>query len=837
MTERRKDILMVAALLAVLILFFAKILFTDRIIRAPDILNEFYWGIRALRGAPFWSLFHLDLSRADWNLFVNSGFTNEGGKASEQFLFFYRLIFRLFPAPASVAWYIVFHLFLGAAGTYCYCRLIGASRIAALLGGLVFAVAPENASLINAGHVMKIATISFAPWAFYFFEKGFRTRRPIFFLTTGFVLAYQFFHTHWQIAYYTCLAVGVYGLMRTAGIIRRERQEGRKGIPRLIGLNLMVMLFFLSTVAISLAPLAHWSQDTNRGVQSGANQGKGGLDREEAMGWSLPPEEIATFAVPGLFGFSRQEAGENPKGIHSYYWGRMVFTQTTDYMGLLPWLLLPLPLVFRRDKYTWLALAAVVGGIIFSMGKYTPIYNFLFDHFPGINRFRVPKMMMFIPVLGLGVLSARGLDLFLDEEVRKSRAFKRYVACILALPLLLGVILVAEIAGKSFWTRAFLTALLQPTRYEQGDYLVGQRFANLVYETGIALAVAALYGAIIFARSRRWLSVTVIPVALIALYLADVYRVNDKFMFLVDEPAKAKGVKSPAMEFLAKGSTEYRVLPLDESDPMQYATRGIPVMFTSNPVQQRRWQEFLDTFSFTSAMPDMMNVKYLIFRKEQYEKNAPALGSKYAPVFTSPDGLVVLENRSVLPKGWLVPSVAVVDDTRQVLGALQNPAFDPRRLALVEKQPPISLADPNAPLAAPPGEVSLDRYEGGMIRLTARTTSNTLLVLGEKYYPGWRATVDGKGAEIYPVDHVLRGVYLTPGAHRVEFLFDPLPFEVGKYLTLASLVLFALMLGREAMTRRTASTVTGNVSGQVDAAGEGSATQPRKVKRSKKKKA
>ena len=42
---------------------------------------------------------------------------------------------------------------------------------------------------------------------------------------------------------------------------------------------------------------------------------------------------------------ARQEGGENPTNIASYYWGRMRFTQTTDYVGLLPWLLLPLPLI------------------------------------------------------------------------------------------------------------------------------------------------------------------------------------------------------------------------------------------------------------------------------------------------------------------------------------------------------------------------------------------------------------------------------------------------------------------------------------------------------------
>ena len=45
---------------------------------------------------------------------------------------------------------------------------------------------------------------------------------------------------------------------------------------------------------------------------------------------------------------------------------------------------------------------------------------------------------------------------------------------------------------------------------------------------------------------------------------------------------------------------------------MPLCSAGIPVMFTSNPVQQRRWQEFLDNFNMAPAMPDIMNVSYLV---------------------------------------------------------------------------------------------------------------------------------------------------------------------------------------------------------------------------------
>ena len=803
MTERRKDLLYLAALLVSLILFYSRILFTDMIIRAPDIINEFYWGVIATKRASFWEIFDFSQVKAAWNIFINSGFTSEGGISPVHFLFHLKLINYLIPAPACVAWLIVFHLFFAGAGVFCYCRAIGASRSAAFLGGLIFAVAPENASLINAGHVMKICTISYAPWALYFFERGFQTRRVFFFLTAGLVLAIQFFHSHWQIAYYTCLGIGVYGVVRLVDIILRDKERHGRGWGRLLGMNLVTMFFFLSTVAIALIPLANWSKDTNRGAQSGANQGKGGLDRDEAMSWSLPPEELTGFIIPGFFGFSRQEAGDNPTNIQSYYWGRMVFTQTVSYMGLLPWLLAPLPFIFRRDRYFWLALLAVAGGILFSMGKYTPFYNVLFDYFPGIDRFRVPKMIMFIPVLGLGVLAAQGLDILLDEETRRDRRFRAYLYGLVGLPVLLVALLGAELAGRGYWLTAFAQQFWQPTRYQEGAALVTQRWNNLVTETWIAIGVAALCAGAIIAFAKQRLSAKAIPLVLLALYLVDVGRVDAKFTFLVGAPHKVEEAKPPVMEFLARESKEYRVLPMDGSDPMKFVSHDIPVMFTSNPVQQRRWQELLDNFSLSSAMPDMLNVRYLVYASKQYALERAQLGERFQPVYQTPDGsLTVLENRTVLPKSWLVPAVVTATSPAEAVGMLQSPMFNPRRMAIVETAPPLPMADPASASLLPLQDSTVSTYSGEHIIVNATAPQNALLVLGEKYYAGWKATVDGKAATIYPVNHVLRGVYLTPGEHRVEFLFDPITFRVGKSLTYASFVLFVVMAIREWRYRR-----------------------------------
>ncbi len=796
MTERRKDLLALLALAGVMVLMFQRILFTDLIIRAPDITNEFIWNIKHFSTSTFSDLFRIQL-KAAWDLNENGGGTVGGGTLSMQFMLYRSLLFWLIPLPVNIAWFIVFHLFFAGAGTYMFCRLIGAGRFAAFLGALVFAVAPENASLINAGHVQKIATISFAPWAFYFLERGYQTRKVLMFMTAAVVLAFQFFNMHWQIAFYTCLALGVYGLCRTVAMVVAERDNRAAVAWKLAGLNLVILAFFLTTVSISLLPLADWSKETIRGAKSGANQGAGGLNVDEAMSWSLPPEEVATFLVPGLFGLSRQEGGYNTADIKAYYWGRMTFTQTTDYLGALPWLLLPLALMFRRDKYTLLAIAGLVLGLLFSMGKYTPFYWFLFDHFPGINNFRVPKMMMIIPALCLGVLGARGLDALMDDQVRKERRFRWYFWGLGGLTVGMLAFFAVVLVAKESLIRQFFEVLSQPTRYEQGLQLVTQRWDNLIREAGIACVVIAAHVAAIVFFVRRYAPIKYLPLVLLGLFLTDIWRINDKFMLLQDVPMRGSEKKTAVMEFVAQDAP-YRVLPVNNIDPMKYVSQGIPVLYSPNPVNMQRWQDFLDAFSLNSAMPDMMNVRYLVMESDQVAQQLSALGSKYEVVFQDQvRNETVLRNRTVLPKAWLVSQAIVETNPEMRMRIIStSPMFDPARHALVETPPGLALGGGTA------GDAHVTRYEANHITVDVRATANALLVLGEKHYRWWNAEIDGKQAEIVPVNHVLRGVYVPTGAHKVEFRFDPLPFKIGKYLTLTSFVVFAGMLIREWLLRR-----------------------------------
>jgi hypothetical protein len=54
----------------------------------------------------------------------------------------------------------------------------------------------------------------------------------------------------------------------------------------------------------------------------------------------------------------------------------------------------------------------------------------------------------------------------------------------------------------------------------------------------------------------------------------------------------------------------------------------------------------------------------------------------------------------------------------------------------------------------------------------AKATIPSVLLLNDRFDPHWRVLVDGKPAELLRCNFIMRGVYLTPGQHTVEFRFS-----------------------------------------------------------------
>ncbi len=99
-------------------------------------------------------------------------------------------------------------------------------------------------------------------------------------------------------------------------------------------------------------------------------------------------------------------------------------------------------------------------------------------------------------------------------------------------------------------------------------------------------------------------------------------------------------------------------------------------------------------------------------------------------------------------------------------------------------------------------ELTIEEPRPEHVIVHARADRNALLVLNERWDPGWRARVDGQPAPLVEVDAVLMGAPLPAGEHTVEFLYQPRGLIVGRAISAISLVVCAALVLIPSLTGR-----------------------------------
>jgi hypothetical protein len=200
---------------------------------------------------------------------------------------------------------------------------------------------------------------------------------------------------------------------------------------------------------------------------------------------------------------------------------------------------------------------------------------------------------------------------------------------------------------------------------------------------------------------------------------------------------------------------------------------------------------------FNPNVLQLTNTKYLLTNIPQIPI-LPNFTLVKGPVRNASSDVVYLYRSSGANSyAWLTPvTVKAPDD--QVLATLLNPRFDVTRAALFDTSAKVR-ATAGVQTLPPPVSVttSVSHYEPGKVRidLSAPAPDGASLVVSENYYPGWKATVDGKAAPIGRADFTFIGVELPAGARSVQLDFTSASYERGKMITWLAILFGFLLLG------------------------------------------
>lgn len=136
--------------------------------------------------------------------------------------------------------------------------------------------------------------------------------------------------------------------------------------------------------------------------------------------------------------------------------------------------------------------------------------------------------------------------------------------------------------------------------------------------------------------------------------------------------------------------------------------------------------------------------------------------------------LNIYRNPRALPRAWFVARI----ESRPLashLDALTDPAFDPRRTAVVdESQDGRGSADGegDAGISADARVTTVDVSEPDVRRIFVEAPAGGFLVVGERHAAGWRARVDGRSVPLLRVDDLILGLRVPAGGRRVELVYE-----------------------------------------------------------------
>ena len=490
-------------------------------------------------------------------------------------------------------------------------------------------------------------------------------------------------------------------------------------------------------------------------------------------------------------------------------------------------------------KWIWYWGAVAVVCLLLAFGRFAPFYQLVYA-LPYFSTIRNPAKFLFFVEFALVVLAAYGVEgLFRAyaaraaaatgsklSAARPASAFDRQWLIFSGVVAGLGVIGWMVYAGSG----PALERFLQTEGFGPGDAPAIARFSMsavgwavtfLLLSLGLVWAV--MRGKLIWA-GRNWSGIL-----LCGLLIADLGRANLPWIVYWNYPYKY--ATNPVIDFLRNKPNEQRVAGLPFRAPPQvsmldqmyriewaqhhfqyYNIQSLDIVQMSRepvdlkayegalqfkgtpeslPLLTRRWQltntryllgpaGFLDVLN-TQVDPDQKRFRYAM-RFDIDPKPAvlnPTQLQDFTAVANTNGAYAVFEFTGALPRVKLYSNWEISTNDQATLDKLASQEFKPEQTVLVSSDVPTSASTNN------PGTVEFTSYAPKRLVLKADAKTPAVLLLNDRHDPNWVVTVDGQPASLLRCNYIMRGVYLTPGDHTVEFAFRP-PIA-ALYVTLSAM--------------------------------------------------
>jgi hypothetical protein len=549
---------------------------------------------------------------------------------------------------------------------------------------------------------------------------------------------------------------------------------------------------FASCIALSAVQLLTGIDAAHESIRSG------GVPFSFAAMFSFPPENFLTLIAPYFFGDFN----------HFPYWGRAYLWEMNLFFSVSG-LILAIYSLIKCGRTARQLAAMILVLLILALGVHTPLFGILFDYLPGFDKFRGTSKFIFLAVLFLIILSGMGFDALLKNtsgdapesictgENRHSLlsrlfSFRASYLFILfaAIPIVLGALYLKLIANGNLagetW-RQFLIWITTSGEFFLNRALLTHRpfIDHAAAFCSMQLCAAALTLTI---TAFLWrLALTHRRTAVYGIFILAAFEV---FLFarlslISFDPHIASS--PPALEeFVSSLQGDDRILNLWKPNSA-LSFRGFDI-WGYDAIIQKRYAELIAFTQGENPQEASQNVKFRL-----YPPLMKMLRLRYLIVPEEGGRLRVKELPAVMSRINLIPQWLYINTDRKILEEMGNPAFDPAKTVILEKQPRFIEND-----CPKPGRAQVISSSSDELTIEANLSCPAILLITDNYSDGWKVESlrknNGRQYEIIRANYALMAIPLEKGQHVLRLEYQPASFIIGTAVSIISFLIYVALL-------------------------------------------
>ena len=688
-----------------------------------------------------WKIFALAEIKAGrfplWNPYNFSGmpfFANNQSSVLNPF----NLLF--FVASPPIAWSIFIFLqpLLASIFTYLYLRMLKLSSLSSILGGITYSFSLYMGVFMEYGNFGY--SILYLPLILYAIEHVFNHNKSFYGPFISVLVAFAAFSGHLQLFAGVVIFCFLYVIAKCFIF-----KEGYKSLI----IAILYLLLGVGIAMIQFLPTAELIQNAARSSHD--------LDVFQ-KNILIQIQQLILYVAPDAYG--------NP-AVGNYLLSDS-YPGNALYVGILPLVFAIFSLFqFKKNKYVFTFSIIGLGTLFFIVSN--PISHFIYSlNIPFLSA-SAPSNYIFLVSFSLAVLGAIGLEQWLKRRDKKILLSILILACLLASSFILNKLFKIEVNLKQIGLGVGFM-IISSSVITLFTFFKNKKF---LYLLPLILVLDLLY---YFIKFNPFVPAqTVFPKTELTSFLSS------------QNNTRVWGYSAGNMQ--PNFQTHYNLYSPEGYDPLYpkwygkfiYSSRDGKLLQTFSEstrsdalIQNGYGEKDLRENNYRLKVLDNTGVGLILDRPESATSKYTFEGTRFKKIYDKND-FFVYKNTLSKNRVYLTTDYATYSSDKEFESKFFN-----GESVLLEKNPNIKI------LKGKEGTAEITLNTPGRIVVETTSSSNSLLVLLDTYYPGWSAKVDGINEEILKANYAFRAVSVPSGKHTVIFEYKPQSFYWGVIVTIIS---------------------------------------------------